>query len=229
MGISDKIPCFVIVIRDNEASEYYYDYIESSWTDHGFKLTRFDAITPKDLPHLSDLQFHHHTSQKYQSVNYNKPFSDTEKAVWYSHYTLWNKCVELGTPIIVVEHDVLLLNAHHMEIYDDGFDFITFDNSFGCYYITPKLAALLISNAKRGVHTGPYGFTEMTARTHNIPHIDSEDPLFRKCAIQVLSRKYGLTNDRYSDEDMEIISKALKHDQQRIELFKNNYRFLSIP
>lgn len=228
METNDKPRCFIIVIRDNEASEYYYNYVESSWTDSEFVLERFDAITPNDLQYLNELNFRALNNQKYKKINYRKPFSETEKAVWYSHYSLWKKCVELNEPIIIIEHDVLLIDSD-LNVYENQ-KFITYDNSFGCYYITPLLAKLLVKVATtEPIIYGPYGFVAYISSRHKIPIVTSEDPRFDKKVIQVLSRKYGLTNERYSDEDMKAISKAFNDDQEKIEKFKNNYRFLSIP
>lgn len=54
------------------------------------------------------------TLESWNIINVNpllhKPTMD-KKGVWgcfFSHYKLWNKCVELGEPIIILEHDAII-------------------------------------------------------------------------------------------------------------------------
>lgn len=230
--LDSSIKTFIIVIKDNEASEYYYNYVKDSWTDYGFDLERFDAVTPEILQYQPDLKFGFHQSKKYkQTIDIQKEFAPTEKAVWHSHYSLWKKCVSLNQPILVLEHDTLLMNRDNMLV-RNTYDFITYDNSFGCYYITPRFAKILVHCAEMNIiEFGPYGFVSGVNRGlgGRVKVVESIHLEFQKCVIQVMSKKYGVTNHRYSEEDDKNISTWMRSDPALIEKFKNNYKFLMIP
>lgn len=36
---------------------------------------------------------------------------DAEIATFFSHYNLWMKCIQLDTPILILEHDAILINS----------------------------------------------------------------------------------------------------------------------
>jgi hypothetical protein len=38
-----------------------------------------------------------------------RDFTDTELAIWGSHYALWKQCAEQNNPYIIIEHDALLM------------------------------------------------------------------------------------------------------------------------
>ena len=94
------IEAYQIVIKDNEASLYYSRYCRSSWTSAGIKVNTFDAITPSHLSKYNELKFSKYSSRKLLlDKNIKALITDTEKACWYSHYTLWKECVYLNQPI----------------------------------------------------------------------------------------------------------------------------------
>lgn len=75
------------------------------WENQGFTVNHFEAITPDTMPGI--LKFgnkHRHYHKKYNKI---VPFTSTEKAIWYSHFMLWEKCIEEYTPFIIIEHDVI--------------------------------------------------------------------------------------------------------------------------
>tara|TARA_B100000575_G_C23139504_1_gene662787 strand:- start:926 stop:1555 length:630 start_codon:yes stop_codon:yes gene_type:complete len=95
------IPIYCIVIKDNPISEMYFNSIKESWK--GYKLKKFNAVTPKDLVYESNLKFGKKT---YGRVK--REFTVTEKAVWYSHFKLWCQCALRNEPMIIIEHDSYL-------------------------------------------------------------------------------------------------------------------------
>ena len=138
----------MIAISDNPISMYYRKEVLPSWVNHGFKVNHFEAVTPRNMPDF--LLF----DKKRGKVS----FTETEKAVWYSHYSTWKKCWDTQTPMIVVEHDIKLLHTLENEIFDSPIaclchDFRTKGNDTvkkqlklagGAYYITPKIAKILM-------------------------------------------------------------------------------------
>ncbi len=97
---------WMIRVKDDFKSETYAKYCAKSWTDAGFEVNFFDAVTPDTL-HLGEhLDFHEK----------HKP---AEKACFISQYLLWKKCYEEDRPFLVLEHDAYLQNPE-MIIYNPG-------------------------------------------------------------------------------------------------------------
>ena len=71
----------------------------------GFEIIFFDAIDAKAGEHLRFSQYSKIASLLFRG----KEMSDGERACFASHYSLWQKCVELNEPIVVLEDDVLFL------------------------------------------------------------------------------------------------------------------------
>lgn len=69
-----------------------------------FQVEFFKAIDCLQDEHLAFGQY-----SKFKSLLYRgKELSDGERACFASHYSLWQKCVELGEPIVILEDDVEL-------------------------------------------------------------------------------------------------------------------------
>lgn len=96
---SKNIEIWMIGISHSEVSRMYMNYTMGSWDN--YKLNIFPAITPRDLHKHNSLSFLYTGPSK-------RPFTDTEKAVWYSHYLLWKKCWSEKKPLIIIEHDSIL-------------------------------------------------------------------------------------------------------------------------
>ena len=99
----DKPEVWMIAITDNPVSIYFKNEVMPSWGE--YVVNHFEAKTPKNLS--VDCDFLNLTFKQKKDLIIE--FSDTEKAVWYSHYFLWKHCWDTQTPIIIVEHDVKLL------------------------------------------------------------------------------------------------------------------------
>ena len=96
---AQSIEVWMIAISHSGISQLYVKECSPSWKN--YNLNFFEAITPRSLPSLNELSF-------FKKNISNKPFTDTEKAVWYSHYLLWKKCWEEEKPLIIIEHDSIL-------------------------------------------------------------------------------------------------------------------------
>lgn len=162
---------FMISITGNEISEYYRDICVPTWEEHGYTVEQFEASTPSNFLEDDQLKF---TDKKFHGGKW----SDTEFAVWYSHYRIWKKCVELDEPILVLEHDTYRIGelpsfeGKDIEFfcktifrkgkstkYPDG----TLTPAAG-YYLMPKSAAMFVSNALRVTHNQNVdGFILLTA------------------------------------------------------------------
>ena len=141
---------FMIVMKDHPVSVMYQREVLPSWKELGHDVKLFDATTPKDLVYKSKLDFKTKTTGK------KREFTATEKAVWYSHFELWCKCVDEG-PLIVLEHDSKLVKQLP-DMSKEGYKFLSFiERDFGVkgkhiapgsgYYITPPIAERLVAQA----------------------------------------------------------------------------------
>jgi hypothetical protein len=106
----------MIVIPDNPISMYYRGRVESSWTDRGFNIEYYSAVTPetiKDQPRPLNFRI-----KDYPSPKRAREFTETEKAVWYSHRNIWGIIRRKKSPVIVIEHDTMLLKPIDPRIFN---------------------------------------------------------------------------------------------------------------
>lgn len=144
----DKPEVWMIAITDNPISMYFKNEVISSW--EGYVVNHFEAKTPKDLSIDCDFLNLAFKQRKNSIIE----FSDTEKAVWYSHYFLWKHCWDTQTPIIVIEHDVKLLEDLEAEVFEYDMACLCHDTRYnsdqnpklagGAYYIKPRAARKLM-------------------------------------------------------------------------------------
>lgn len=118
LTITDNI--WMIQIPDSKVSQHYAKQAIQSWELHGFQVNLFDAVTPKTLHLYDDIQLDQYHGKR--------DFTDTEMGCWYSHYLLWEKCVEERKPITVIEHDTECLTSD-MPIIAPYFSICNFQNN----------------------------------------------------------------------------------------------------
>mgnify|MGYP003657299958 CR=1 FL=1 len=142
------LPIYMIGMSTHLLSLIYSRYVTPSWKGHNLRF--FEAVTPKDLYKKTDLVF---------GVKGSRHFTETEKAVWYSHYELWARCALEG-PCVIIEHDSCLVKPLP-DLSKDGYKFLSFVNDQPLprqrlrlapgsgYYLTPQAAGRLIKNLPR--------------------------------------------------------------------------------
>jgi GR25 family glycosyltransferase involved in LPS biosynthesis len=183
----DKPECWMIAISDNPISMYYKNEVLSSWTDRGFVVNHFEAITPKDL--------HEHNLLNLTLKRAKVEFTETERAVWYSHYMTWKLCWDIQKPIIVIEHDILLLQDIPSEAYAKDIACLAHvkrDNgrraklAGGSYFITPKGAReLRCARHMKSIKVNSDSWI------HEV--CDKYGKWFERCSIQMKDEKIGVT------------------------------------
>jgi hypothetical protein len=151
-----NLKCFAIVIKNNFSSEYYFKKILPVWNSINIYPTRFEAITPDNLPD-GPLYFRKNYAHKYTKIK-GKEFTSTEKACFYSHFLLWQKCIKLNEKILVIEHDTAPFNPSRLfykkENWFRSYDF----GAMGCYVIDPFFAKIALNRIlAQGVCSGPLG------------------------------------------------------------------------
>lgn len=102
-----KLPAVgMIYLKNNPVSEQYKEIVSPSWINAGFDLRYHDGITPETIDKgVKKLAF----GKKEGGRNKGKDFTPTEIAVWHSHVMMWEIASRKENPLIVIEHDVLLL------------------------------------------------------------------------------------------------------------------------
>lgn len=95
-------------MENNEVSRKYTRLAKPSWEKEGFEVVLYEGCTPETFNHYMNpqyrLTFAHMLASKRKRV-----MSPTEKAIWYSHYKLWLHSIFFNEPLIVAEHDAILI------------------------------------------------------------------------------------------------------------------------
>jgi GR25 family glycosyltransferase involved in LPS biosynthesis len=146
-----KPDVWMIAISGNSISMHYRNLVVDSWRNFGHTVNHFEAVTPEDLK-LEQYQLLPIKKKHSNRTNKSVEFTETEIAVWYSHYYTWKLCFEMDEPIIVAEHDIQLLKEIDSEVYNYNIACLAHvlrKNKIvqlggGSYYITPKGAKELL-------------------------------------------------------------------------------------
>jgi len=149
--ITDKtVPIFILGMNNNVVSQWYEEQCIDNFKKFGYNnLTHFEAIVPETMG--NELTF---ASHRHYNANRKRDWDVVEKAIWYSHYYLWCKCVELDETIIVAEHDCMMTKEFTPFVLEHGlFSFAattkTSNSIAGVgYIITPRYARRLIRHAE---------------------------------------------------------------------------------
>lgn len=146
---------WMISIPDNPVSQHYRDICKPSWEKQGFNVIDFEAVTPETVEkeNMNELEFWKIIRRDHST----REFTPTEKAIWWSHFVLWHKCLIRKKPIIVAEHDALLLKDLPKDLRPGKLKFAFLGTAKGrnpegkfvlapctAYYLTPEFAAKLV-------------------------------------------------------------------------------------
>lgn len=96
---------FVITIKGHKGSEQVADRCIKTAARNGIKVEKFYGVTPKDKPGRIFEQ------EGLVSDYFAEKFSKAEsaQAAFLSHYNLWKKCIDMNEPIIIFEHDAVVV------------------------------------------------------------------------------------------------------------------------
>jgi hypothetical protein len=193
----------MIVIKNNEKSEYYANYCIKSWESYGIKVNRFDAIVPKDLIDLTELKWNDYVNRiNYEKQNLKVKMTDTEKSCFSSHYMLWKKCVEMDKPILILEHDCYLEIPENLW-FNSKYGTIFYDKAAsGSYVMFPWFAKVVVNFIKgikidRGLYALLYVIAYLTDNLEK--HVCDSHPKYKAASNQVMSKVYGNTIEHFSD------------------------------
>ena len=205
----------MIVIKGNEASEYYADYCIESWKKIGLDVKRFDAVTPETLKNVTGLSWNKYISSvKYDRANVKVEFTDTEKSCFYSHYMIWKKCIDKNEPVMVLEHDSYLETPENLW-YDSNYGIIFYDKAAtGSYIIFPWFAKMVVEYLKKTkIKAGPYATIDSFAKKQNMRDkvVTVMHKKYKAASNQVMSDVYGNTIEHYCNLYPELFNPKKYH------------------
>lgn len=102
-------------IKNQKNSKQFYDILEHSLNLYNWHWEIFPAIDGHD----ANEEFWKETTIKFkENSKFNKKLGT--KGCFASHFLLWNKCIELDEPIVILEHDAVITSKwREIEIDDE--------------------------------------------------------------------------------------------------------------
>jgi len=213
MNILDNV--YMIVMSDNPVSRAHRNRALHSWKRNGITPILFEATTPTymDQGYGKQLVFVENKASKGAKKSGVKPFTPTEKAVWCSHFRLWQKCYNSGIPLIVIEHDIKLRKPIDFSFLEENIDHYVIPLCQtrikgvpkiravlpgGAYFITPNVAKRLIVQTLNYVKEGGITCNSDHVINKNILNVKNKDRKAKfkyVCCEQNIVDELGVTVD----------------------------------
>lgn len=114
--------CFIISLSNIESSISSAIRMIPILKSYGFKVRLFEGTYGNDAENMFRLQkrtLHPYDHLDNPTKINRKTTSAGVKGCFYSHYRLWEKCVEFDEPIWIFEDDVLFVRKYHPVDFDD--------------------------------------------------------------------------------------------------------------
>lgn len=107
----EDITAYIITLRGNDVSERLSKRCKNSCLSVGQKYEVWDAFdgTSGEIFYPEHLKDQRHFKWLKQM---NDKLTITEAAAILSHYSLWCKCIEEDKPIVILEHDAVMVNPY---------------------------------------------------------------------------------------------------------------------
>jgi hypothetical protein len=151
----------MIYLPKNKVSVKYRDIVKHSWLNAGYEIDFEEGVTPNTIKKYPKLNFGKKTSGR----NAGREFTPTEKAVWCSHYMMWDIASRKSKPLIVAEHDVMLLKhiekadieklpimgLCHMGLLSNKPEKGYRISAGGCYMLTPEIGKKMVDSLPKKI------------------------------------------------------------------------------
>ena len=113
--------CYIITIDTNKESVLAAERCISTGTKFGLHVNSWNAYTPRHNP-LEILKDRGVNTSGFKNIE-NYSHKAAAAGCFLSHFTLWEKCILLNKPIIIFEHDAVIIDNIPSYILDGtGFD-----------------------------------------------------------------------------------------------------------
>ena len=114
---------YIITLKNNPVSQKLSERCQKSCNSVGQPFVvwdAFDGTNQKDIiyPEHAEKQEHYRWLKKM-----NNRLTICEIATIFSHYSLWSHCVAIDLPIVILEHDAIMVQAYTAH---DGFNQINY-------------------------------------------------------------------------------------------------------
>jgi hypothetical protein len=106
---------YIITMKGNAISESLSDRCAKSCDSVGQKYNIFTAFDGSNGNIIVPPQYENSPWLKWIKI-YTDILSPTQIACYYSHFSLWTKCLELDRPIIILEHDAIMVNKYDFHL-----------------------------------------------------------------------------------------------------------------
>jgi len=201
---------YIIGMSDNERSVNYMKITRPIIEQRiDGQLELWEATTPETMHQYDKLVFGKKMPPLIRIQDAYRDFTDTEKAVWYSHYRLWKHVYETGTPAWIFEHDVDMSAVDELPDVT-GYDIVTIPNpgSLWCYYINKRGAKKILQKLDDKMREKPLnrnvdGFLDHLMTNHtSVTNMSKSIKLDVKCFMD-----YGRTIEHIGDPFIDEIKK----------------------
>jgi len=99
---------FIIAIEDWALSRRYGQRALNSLRQFGLDAELFDAVTPSTVDETEQV-YEVRPRQRFVTVHLSDPDKRPfMRSCFMSHYALWQKCIDLGEPLVIAEHDTVM-------------------------------------------------------------------------------------------------------------------------
>ena len=151
---------YAIVIKGHRVSEDAYNtLVESSKSvRNDFKINRFEAVTPKTVMTVmndNNIKWNYPWVGKEQCLrtgllksSYKTDNPKARIACALSHYLLWKACVEVDSPILILEHDAKFVEKIDFDINDANSYIVGINNPLGATRRSREFYSTIVNNVR---------------------------------------------------------------------------------
>ena len=115
---------FIIVLKDYPKSERFYLDASRTAKEHGWDLERYDAVDARTINFDQELKnrglfVSEHTKKNILPGQIVENLRPGVIGCFLSHYSLWQRCIELNETIAIFEEDVVFVDSLPTEDFVD--------------------------------------------------------------------------------------------------------------
>lgn len=144
----EKITVFLIRISDNPVSMWFAGRAAKSWENAGYNIEIVEAVKPETM---DDQDYQLNFADTKERGKTKRPYTETEKAVFYSHIKALEIASRKASPCIIIEHDAECIQPWlNPEIYDEEIVplAVNAEPPTVAYFIKAKAAKELVEHFK---------------------------------------------------------------------------------
>lgn len=160
---------YAVVLKGHHISELAFSKLlkSSERVKNDFTVENFNAVIPEEVPDIlrkKSIRWNWPWTERsldIQSGMVKSPYRTNEKkkriACFLSHYSLWEKCVDLNEPIIILEHDAIFKKKVELSVLlESNKSIIALNDPIGATRKSREYHDAVVSKGKEGVVPVPY-------------------------------------------------------------------------